>query len=781
MLLVLILLALAAGAGLYFAVPGDRGGLLGKARQAVVVVVDSAKKALGLEKAEPPRLIKFETAESSVTTGVKTVFTFTFDSSVDGVRITDEEGNPINGTVASSDPPSNTIWTLSVIFERSGSRTLLPSMRKEDVWYAGDKRIDLVVWTPTPLPSLTPEPTLVPTPVFTSVPTAVPTRVPTSLPTAIPTPLATPLLTLAPTPLTTPVAAITAAPSAFVVLPPAAVATSPAGGVATAATLFTTAAPVATTLSVVPDATAPPTSSPVPKPTMSPMPLLPATATADTSPTRLRITEAAYRGAKKQAEFSRERSIDMPAPDAYTAYEGGVFTFRGDAFRRNAAFGTAEVERNSLSIEWQAPIGSMRTSSGTVYGMGWTGQPAIVKWSVEVRKMMNILPEKKEVTALKEVIFAAQDGKVYFLDLNDGAPTRDPISVGYPLKGSVAVDTQGRPMIAFGQGISELPNKRGPIGFYLYGLIDQKELYFINGRKTTNQTQYASNGAFDGTALFDLNSDSLVVAGENGLFYTVDLNTDFDFQEKFTLSVDPKVAYLKSKGNQQDKTVGMETSVAMYGRYAYMADSYGITRCVDTDTMQTVWAVDCGDNTDAAMALGFDGDGSLGLFTGNTAFTRLGNREPVTIRRLDALTGEEQWSYNVKAKYDKTERSGCKASPIIGENAIGHLVIFTVNMTEDGASVIALDRKSGAEVWRTPIAAGAISSPVAVYNQAGEAFIIQGDLGGRLTMMEGMTGRVLTSLDLGGSIEGSPAVYSDMLVVGTSSKDNANMYGVRIE
>lgn len=30
-------------------------------------------------------------------------------------------------------------------------------------------------------------------------------------------------------------------------------------------------------------------------------------------------------------------------------------------------------------------------------------------------------------------------------------------------------------------------------------------------------------------------------------------------------------------------------------------------------------------------------------------------------------------------------------------------------------------------------------------------------------------------------IQGSPAVYKDMLVIGTCSKDNAYMYGVRIQ
>ncbi len=460
-----------------------------------------------------------------------------------------------------------------------------------------------------------------------------------------------------------------------------------------------------------------------------------------------------------------------------------MFTFRGDAFRQNAAFGTAPLNLKQLTVQWQTELGSLRTGdSGTLYGMGWTGQPAIVKWSVEVRDMMNLTEEKKGVKALKEVIAAGQDGKVYFVDLNDGGKTREPIDVGYPLKGSVAVDTQGRPIIAFGQGISKLPSKTGPIGFHIYNLIDQKELMFLNGRRTDKQKQYSTNGAFDGTALFDLNTDTMVVAGENGLLYTLKLNTVFDYLDKKTITVDPQVIYLRSKaGKQNDPTVSMESSVAMYGPYAYVADRQGILRCVDTTSMQTVWAFDTRDNTDATVALDFDANGSLGLYTGTTVFTRLRRDKNAVIRRLDALTGEQVWEHKVEAAYNKEERSGVKASPVIGQKSIGHLVFFTVNETPEGATLLAMDKGSGAVAWQMPIAGGAISSPVAVYDQGGQAVIIQAGLDGKVYMFDGLTGQIHNTLDLGGRIESSPAVYNDMLVIATSSRDNHNLYGIRIE
>jgi len=442
-----------------------------------------------------------------------------------------------------------------------------------------------------------------------------------------------------------------------------------------------------------------------------------------------------------------------------------------------------------MSVLWKAEIGSLRTKdNGTLYGVGWTGQPAIIKWPKEVREMMNLLAEKKDKTGLREVIFGAQDGKIYFLDLKDGAPTREPINVGFPLKGSVSVDAQSRPLIAVGQALSRLSGKSGDLGMHVYNLVDCKKAFFINGVKSNSVPAYSPNGAFDGTALFLYNNDEMVVAGENGLLYTIDMNTKFEYPSvenpdvKGSLSVVRKTTMLASKsGGEKNNVVNAEASVAMYDKYAYLADTQGFIRCVDTDTMSTVWAFDNGDNTDI-LALDMEGDTGVSLYTGNTAYSRLGKKNEVSIRKLNALSGEEIWSYQIKCDYDKEQLSGCKASPVIGQNGISDLVIYTVNKVDGGGSrILALDKDTGKLVWQKELADETISSPVAVYDDSGDAWIIQGDEGGNLTMLQGRTGAVRSQISLGGAIQGSPAVYKEILVVGTCSKDNACMYGIKIE
>ena len=70
----------------YFLIPKDAKGILGTARGLSHQVVDGALGLVGVNRQEPARLLKFDTPEDKVQTGVKTVFTFTASRAIDGVR-----------------------------------------------------------------------------------------------------------------------------------------------------------------------------------------------------------------------------------------------------------------------------------------------------------------------------------------------------------------------------------------------------------------------------------------------------------------------------------------------------------------------------------------------------------------------------------------------------------------------------------------------------------------------------------------------------------------------
>ena len=777
-----VLIALVVCIALYF-VPN--AGPLQPVKDKIVGVVNAVAGVSTAPK-EQPQVISFQAQSNASMVGSRTLFNITTNRSVQALRLETEDGrvvsdavNMINGT-----EETNKIWDAVVVFDEPFDGVLYAACQDGENWVRSDKMVSMRVIAPTQAPTQMPVMTQVPVftqapaqlqqPVFTQVPASpVPTAIATAVPAVVvnvPTqapatemlvaatwaPVATAVPTQAPTPVPTPVP--TQAPT-----------------------------PVPT-----PVPTPEPTATPSPVPTISPLPRLNAAGEI-----AFDLKDTVFIGAKAQDNFSRDQGYLAPHPDQYAyvsdsgnATVAGVLTFRGDNFRRNAAYGTVEMEEEKMSVLWKSPIGSLRTEdNGTLYGVGWTGQPAIVKWSKQAREMMNLYEEKKNTSALREVIFGAQDGKIYFLDLTTGEPTRDAINVGFPLKGSVSLDTKGRPMLTVGQGISKLASgKTGKIGLHVYNLMDGKPFFLLNGRQSDEQKQYFTNGAFDGTSLFLHTNDAIVVAGENGLLYTIDLNATFSFPDANRpdivpdLKLAPETTYLRTKATaEKDAQVPVESSVAMYDKYIYMADTYGVLRCVNADTMETVWAMDNGDNTDAAIALDMDGDTGVSLYTGNTAYSRLSTKKDVSLRRVDALSGEEVWVYNIRCDYNKSQLSGLKASPVIGQHDISDLVIFTVNQVKDGGSrVLALRKADGSLAWSHDMEADSISSPVAVYNEAGKAWIIQADGDGTLYLLDGENGRVLHTLNLDGEVEASPAVYKDILLIGTCSKD-AYMYAIKLQ
>ena len=48
-------------------------------------------------------------------------------------------------------------------------------------------------------------------------------------------------------------------------------------------------------------------------------------------------------------------------------------------------------------------------------------------------------------------------------------------------------------------------------------------------------------------------------------------------------------------------------------------------------------------------------------------------------------------------------------------------------------------------------------------------------------LLDGLTGETINTLQLNGTIEASPTVYQNMLVIGTTGKGTSFLYGVKID
>ena len=156
------------------------------------------------------------------------------------------------------------------------------------------------------------------------------------------------------------------------------------------------------------------------------------------------------------------------------------------------------------------------------------------------------------------------------------------------------------------------------------------------------------------------------------------------------------------------------------------------------------------------------------------------------------MTGEEGWALSVGVtKGDSSAIPGAMASPVLGEGNIDHLAIFTLSKlsSEPGISVtaeapgavVAVNKQTGTVEWTYALNAYTYSSPVAVYTESGEARIIQCDNDGNIYLLDGLTGSLVSTLKVEGNIEGSPAVYMDTMVVGTTGKNTSYIYGITLQ
>lgn len=451
-------------------------------------------------------------------------------------------------------------------------------------------------------------------------------------------------------------------------------------------------------------------------------------------------------------------------PDTYTELDG-ILTFRGNHLRNSPSFGTATIQEKKLEVAW-----SLKTSASSWGGgAGWSGQPAIVRWPKETRQVMNLNEDAKLIDTLVEVIYASLDGNIYFLDLETGMKTRSNIKISNPLKGSLSLDPRGYPLLYVGEGIPEIKS----IGYNIYSLIDHSKLYYVNG---LDPLAFRRWGAFDSSALINKDTDTLLLGGENGLFYHLKLNTSYDPNSK-SIDVYPvplKYRY-KIKNNPYQ---GIENSVAAYKNLLYFADNGGSIQALNLLTMKPIWALASLDDTDATITLEVENEIPF-LYTG-TEVDHQGLQGYAHIRKINGLTGEVLWQVRYKCYTDPKVNGGMLATNVIGKHNSVHLVIFTLaryNQFNAGL-MVALDKKTGEEVWTWAMPSYAWSSPVDFYDEEGNMYLIQSDSMGNMHLLDGLKGKLLHTINLGANIEASPAIFENTIVVATRAH---KIIGVKIK
>lgn len=452
-------------------------------------------------------------------------------------------------------------------------------------------------------------------------------------------------------------------------------------------------------------------------------------------------------------------------PLKYTDVDG-ILTFRGNNLRTSPSYGISNISLNKLNINWTFDT-SFSSWGG---GAGWTGQPAIVKWPKDTREIMNIKDKFRRKENFTEVIYASLDGNIYFLDLETGEQTRNPIRVGNPIKGSVSIDPRGIPLLYIGEGIPE----KGSIGYNIFSLIDGSKLCFINGM---DEDALRGWGAFDSSALINKEADTLIEPGENGLLYIVKLNTKFDIQNK-SISINPEITKYRYQISSNDYQ-GIENSTAIYKNLLYFADNGGNIQCIDLLTLKPVWTYDGKDDTDASLVIEVD-DGVPFIYSGNEV-DKQGSKGYSYLKKINGLTGDKIWgkSYECMSIIGNDPiNGGLLGTPVIGKQNTKDIIILGLARYENmnNGLVVALNKKTGDEIWKKELPNYVWSSPVDFYDRNGKTYIIQCDSIGTMYLLDGRTGAELDKINLGSNIEASPSIFNDTAVVATR---DGKIYGIK--
>jgi len=555
-------------------------------------------------------------------------------------------------------------------------------------------------------------------------------------------------------------------------------------------------------------------------PTATPKPALPEDITVTRSdsanPAQFGFSGAIKVNGKDVDSFKRSDLISFGRDNDYSVLPG-ITTFGGNNYRNSFAYGTATITDKRLRESWTKTIGALGNWSGT----GWTGQPLIVQWPVETVAVMNVKQSFKDAALpLTEVIYPAMDGNIYFLDLETGSATRDPINTGFIQKGTACIDPRGYPLLFVGQGIPVDNDEGNPSSYVrVYSLISGEQIEQFGGFDWFARRKWQ---AYDGSPM--ISNDTLVYGGENGIFYTVKLNAKFDVAAG-TVTIDPdgliKSRYEGSGYSRDDTTgarwFGMESSVSAFRNYAFFTDNGGRLQCVDLNTMAIKYVVDVTDESDSSVVVeeSFD-DNTIYLYTGSQTRST-GNDLPEGFgysyqRKINGLTGAIIWEKRwICSTGDASASGGIVATPHVGRGQISNLVIYSFSLAAQsngaaatetqnpeeaaegeatqaatqgevlpqtnasgtytiGGRIVAYDKATGSIMWSIEQSNDYWASPVVVYDAQGKAYLIQCDRGGYVIMYDASNGTMLNSIDIGSRIDSTPAVFNNLLVVGTRGK-----------
>ena len=416
----------------------------------------------------------------------------------------------------------------------------------------------------------------------------------------------------------------------------------------------------------------------------------------------------------------------------------GVTTFRGNPTRSWYGTGPMPVDP---AVVWRYPDEPMCARSDVEgdpririwCGTGWTGQPTVF-----------------EREGRTWVVVGTYDRHVHFIDADTGDAILPPYPTGDIIKGSVTIDPDGYPLVYTG-------SRDDNFHIVAFDGDAPRELWTFNAYEVE---PVLWNDDWDSNAL--VVDDHLFEGGENGWFFIWKLNRGYDADGRVT--VDPDLVFSTPGWDDElladigDENVSIETSVAISGDTVYFASSGGLVQGWDISGLEDgvdptrVFRFWTGDDTDATVVI--DDEGYLYVASEVKRPTERG-LELGQIMKLDPRRPDDPVVWSIPDPFER----GVWATPAIHRDL---LIVPT-----DGGLVLGIDRATGEIRWDVFLRGPTWQSPVVV-----DDVLVQGDCrGGMLRGFDVSDTSVqppqIWSVELGGCIESTPAVWEGRIYVGT--------------
>lgn len=432
----------------------------------------------------------------------------------------------------------------------------------------------------------------------------------------------------------------------------------------------------------------------------------------------------------------------------------GRLTFRGNAMRNADFGGKVSGKPDTVVIEWTFTTETDTTN--TKYGRwgggtGWTGQPLYINWPDSMaEKFKNSNAGLTENFGKKEIIFGSLASKVYFLNFETGKKSREPIDVNNPIKGTVSLDPLMNGKLYVGQGVPA----RLPYGQITLNLFNQ----------TVKNTKMAEESAWRGWHA----SDSSPVRVGQFVFRPSENGTIYKYWVQDTVEILHSQMKYRKKGSGGP---GMESSMAVYRNYGYVADNHGNIVCVNLNNLKPVWIYNNFDDSDATPVIE-ETDSAVYVYSG-CEMDRQGEAGKSHFVKLNALNGEKVWEYSEDAKKyqsgGKHFDGGYYATALLGTGNCDSLVFVNYVANEDGQNgyFYAFRKNDGTLKYKTKLKCYSWSSPVGFLNENNEMFVLTGDTKGYIYLFDGLTGELLFSRLTGINFESSPVVVGNCAVIGS--------------